>query len=428
MQLSKKYIVIFLFIVFVSILAIANMNILDSDKKNKEVVNIDGLWDKTISLILQDDLWLERDAYDTGHFLMVPMHYAFQSKDEKRINEFDEFFKRFSLEDSQEKFSSLGTLTKLHFLYLTSQYLAIANNPPNKLIALTVNHLKNIWEQPAWQWEECNSPSFNNMEERIDWKLENKSVAVSYCRAIIDEELFTLAIAADIKTILKDKSPKFIDNALSKSYDIFKEEAIFKNDDSMEWLFQSGVWSGGPSHIYSGHNVKLPNLTEKADPMQAWDTSHSLRFPLWLLSLEQAFSVKGEVDKSKFFAKLRQGLSKQFTEEVLILPSKEFPNYRTTNYMDGKNGLYRYSMDRKNYGYGPYELSGTMLIGWWSFLPDKDIKNAYCYISSRFPLDANEIDIYLDLNTVRDRNPLLKGISPYENGFIELISSLACKI
>lgn len=398
------------------------------NKNNKNIVVIDGLWSKTIHQILQDDLWLERDAYDAGHFMMVPMHYAFLSKDIKKMNEFEAFFKRFSLKNSQEKFSSLDTLTKLHFLYLTSQYLAITNNPPDELIALIINHLRSVWEQPAWQWKQCNSPSFNNMEERIDWKLENKNVAVSYCRAIIDEELFTLAIAADVKTVLKEKSPKFIDNALNKSYDIFKKEAIFENDNSTKWLFQPGVWSDGPSHIFSGHNIKLPNLTEKKDPEQVWDTSHSHRFPLWLLSLERAFLIQSKINESKFFSKLRQGLSKQFMERVLVSPSKGFPNHRTTNYMNGKNGLYRYSIERNNYGYGPYELSGTMLIGWWAFLEDKSIKNAYCFISSKFPLSKKEIDLYLDLNTVRDRNPLIKGISPYENGLLELISSLACKI
>jgi len=426
MQISKRGITIFLSFAFILILVIIGCA---KNKNNKNIITIDDLWSKTIHQILQDDLWLERDAYDAGHFMMVPMHYAFLSKDIKKMNEFEVFFKRFSLKDSQEKFSSLDTLTKLHFLYLTSQYLTVTNNPPDELITLIVNHLRSIWEQPAWQWKQCNSPSFNNMEERIGWKLENKNVAVSYCRAIIDEELFTLAIAADIKTVLKEKSPKFIDNALSKSYDIFKKEAVWdENDNSTKWLFQPGVWSDGPSHIYSGHNIKLPNLTEKKDPEQAWDTSHSHRFPLWLLSLERAFLIQNKINESNFFLKLRQGLSEQFMEKVLISPSKSFLNYKTTNYMDGKNGLYRYSKERKDYGYGQYELSGTMLIGWWTFLPNKSIKNVYRYISSRFPLSQKEIDIYLDLNTIRDRNELIKGISPYKNGFMELISILAHKI
>lgn len=426
MQISKRDITIFLSTTLILILIIIGCT---KNKNNKNIIVVDDLWGETIHQILQDDLWIERDAYDAGHYLMIPMHYAFLSKDIKKMNEFEIFFKRFLSKNSQGKISSLDTLTKLHFLYLTSQYLVIANiTPLNELTALTVNHLENIWQQPAWQWKQCNSPNFNNMKERINWKLKNKNVAISYCRAIIDEELFTLAIAADIKTILKKESPKFIDDALSKSYDIFKEEVTFENDSSMKWLFQPGVWTDGPSHIYSGHNVKLPGLIEKKDPKQAWDTSHSHRFPLWLLSLERAFLIQNKMNESNFFSKLREGLSKQFMEKVLVFPSKSFSNYRTTNYMDGKNGLYRYSMERNNYGYGPYELSGTMLIGWWAFLPDSRIKNVYNYISSQFPLSQKEVDIYLDLNTVRDRNKLIEGISPYKNGFLELISKLASKI
>ena len=425
MRLLKKSIIILSLIILISIpIIIGTLNI----RKKNEIVNIDNSWKNTISVILGDNLWSEENAYDSGHYLMIPLHYAFKTKNKNKINEFDEFFQRFLLKKSQEEFIKLETLNKLHFLYLTSQYLTLSKNPSQELIRITQNQTEEIWEQPAWQWKQCGSPPFNSMQERIDWKLKNKNVSVSYCRAIIDEELFTIAIAADIKTVLKTKCPKFVENILANSIEIFKKEVIFDDIKSEGWLFQPGVWSDGPSHIYSSYDAKLPNLTERKDPTQAWDTSHSHRFPLWLLSLEQAFSAKGEKTEIKFFKKLRQGLSDQFMKKVLIHPSQEFSNFRTNNYMDGENGLYRYSMKRKNYGYGPYELSGTILIGWWTFLPNKSIKDVYHYISSRFPLSQEEIDLYLDLNTIRDRNPLIDGISSYKNGLMQLISNLASRI
>jgi len=183
----------------------------------EESINvINSLWKKTLHEMLQDPLWKERDAYDAGHFLMIPMHYAFKSEDMKKINEFKNFFRRFLLEESQLEFSNLGTLNKLHFLYLASQYLTLSNNPQPELITLVLNNLEEIWSTPAWQWKVCNSPDFNNMEERIRWKLNNKDVPISYCRAIIDEELFIFAITADLKTILLDESPGFVDYWVEK--------------------------------------------------------------------------------------------------------------------------------------------------------------------------------------------------------------------
>ena len=43
----------------------------DIDEKDRQ------LWDATVAPYLRDDLWTDREAYDAGHFLMVPLHGAF---------------------------------------------------------------------------------------------------------------------------------------------------------------------------------------------------------------------------------------------------------------------------------------------------------------------------------------------------------------
>jgi len=196
---------------------------------------------------------------------------------------------------------------------------------------------------------------------------------------------------------------------------------------SKRWLFQPGVWIDHPDYAYSGWSEIKPNLKKKPVSGIAWDTSHFHRFPLWLISLQKAY--KEEPEKAKFFQELRKGLAAQFFEKVLVAPSTEFPNYRTNNFMDSYNGIYRYGYPTlgKGRGYGPYELSGTMLLGWWSFLPGENVKNVYCYISSRFPLSEREIKIYLGPDTTRDRHPLIKGKAQFENGLLELISKLICE-
>ncbi|MGB5970512.1 MAG: hypothetical protein WBG70_19520 [Spirulinaceae cyanobacterium] len=49
-------------------------------------------------------------------------------------------------------------------------------------------------------------------------------------------------------------------------------------------------------------------------------------------------------------------------------------------------------------------------------------------MASRYPLGGQEISLYLARDTTRERHPLIKGKAPYENGFLELINRLACKL
>src|SRR6056297_1508239 len=87
-------------------------------KTNNNNQRINFLWDKTISKMLQEPLWKERDIYDAGHYLMVPLHAAFKLDDQNKINDFYQFFKNFTLSYKKDNFESIGTLNKLHFLYL----------------------------------------------------------------------------------------------------------------------------------------------------------------------------------------------------------------------------------------------------------------------------------------------------------------------
>ena len=403
------------------------------DQMEESLSAINLLWERTLHEMLQDSLWKERDAYDAGHFLMIPLQAAFSFKDQSKINDFHQFFSRFMKDYRKDNVDTLNTLTQLHFLYLASEYLVLTktyeDQLPDELCNIVMDSIESIWNQPAWQWKICSISEFENMKKRIEWKLRIKEVPRSYCRAIIDEELFTFAIAADLKTILLDESPEFIDEILDIAYEVFSSEVVFLDTESKKWLFQPGVWTDHSDYAYSGWAEIRENLTEKPVTGIATDTSHSHRFPLWLVSLERAFDKQGDLEKAQFIKRLRKGLAEQFFEKVLVPPSDEFPNYRTKNFMNGYNGIYRYGYitQGKGRGYGPYELSGTMLLGWWSFLPEKSIRDVYCYISSRFPLSEEEIKVYLGPDTTRDRHPLIKGKAQFESGILELIDGLACQ-
>ena len=398
-----------------------------------ETERTDFLWQNTIHKMLQEPLWRERDVYDTGHFLMIPLHSAFIFTNQSRINEFHQFFANFNKDYEQSNFDSLNTLSKLHFLYLASEYLVLCKKYKEpiseELLLLITTSLELIWKQPAWHWQVCKAPRFENMLSRVEWKLQKQACSYSYCRAIIDEELFAFAIAADLKAILLDQSPVFIDKMLDTAYKVFKQKVVLLNTTSERWLFQPGVWTDHPDYAYAGHNEIKIGLEKNPVPGIAEDTSHFHRFPLWLISLQTGFEVQRKQIEANYFKQLRYGLANQFLEEILVFPGDEFPNYRTTNFMNGHNGVYRYSYitQGEGKGYGPYELSGTLLLGWWSFLPDPKIKDVYCYISSSFPLSEEEIKIYLGPDTTRDRHPLIKGRAQFESGLIELINRLACQ-
>lgn len=173
---------------------------------------------------------------------------------------------------------------------------------------------------------------------------------------------------------------------------------------------------------------KKTDLLRKPIKDVAMDTSHSHRFPLWLTSLAGAYPVGS--DERAFYEELLMGLGEQFVREVLVGPTDDFPSYRTANFMDGRNGVYRwnYATQGPNNGYGPYELSGTLCLGWWTFLGTPEVKEMYATMAELSPLPNDVLDVCMGPGTTRKRYWLLNGSRPYVNGCAQLISILASTI
>lgn len=263
--------------------------------------------------------------------LVIVFHAAFLLNEPKWQKEFSNQVHLF-IEAYNKNSNSLvqDRLTQIHYLYFLSRFMVLAEQQipelvPDGLYVFLLRRVNDIWvTEPAWQWGR--KPFVGGMQERILWKLENKNVAQSYYRAIIDEELFTIAIAADLRTYEKlaidreERSP-VIDDVLEKSLMIFKQEGIFQ--DNGGWLFQPGVWTDSPSYVYAG-NLEIkegmkPILVEGI----AWDSSHSHRFPLFLASLITVYESTDE--EYAFYKKIRNSLEVQFCETVLKGPTIDFP-------------------------------------------------------------------------------------------------------
>lgn len=399
----------------------------DIDDKERE------LWHVTVAPYLEDDLWLDLYLYDAGHYLMVPLHAAFLLNEPSWQTQFSEHLKRFlEYENRELEPTSNNRLARLHYFYLISRFVVLAEQSGQEssltlsLVNLLYKRIEKIWHDPAWMWGR--DPFRNGMAERIEWKLNTFDVPYSYYRAITDEELFAFAIAADLRayqrlTGYKNDSSPLLSEILSFAQLVFESEVRVRDSG---WLFQPSVWRDHPDYAFTGHDAKLPDMEPRPVEGIAWDSSHSHRFPLWLTSLMGAYDINAT--QRGFYHNLRDELERQFISHVLVIPSSEFDGYRTTNFMDGRNGVYRWKHDTQGEdGYGPYELSGTMLLGWWSFLSTNRICTVYQDIASRFPLSDELIEVYVGPNSSRERHALVKEPEVLKNGLTELIVRLASK-
>ena len=393
------------------------------------------LWDSTVGEFLTDDLWDDRNAYDAGHLLMAPLEAAFVTGEhawqEAFANQFDLFVQESSKPDNSV---TKQKLSRLQYYYLASSFLSHAATAddselvPLGLDKILLDELEDTWlEYEAWQWD---SPSFRGMRDRLEWKLSTKNVEKSYYRAIIDEELFTLAIASEYRAYESEALPKdswspIVSDILEVTEKIVGQEAISTDGG---WLFQTGVWEDHPDYEYAGLAEPLSAMQPTPRDNVATDSSHASRWPLWLRSFRDASEESSK--RYKRYDHDLNLLSNQFIDQILVTPSSDFPYMRMNNYMDGWNGLFRWGYETvgADSGYGPYELSGSLLVIWWGMLPDARVASAYCELSRSFPLSDEAITLYVGPNTTRERNPLVTWPDYFTNGFAELNSRLMCKL
>lgn len=404
---------------FISIAnATSNCNLDQSEKK---------LWKQTISPLLNSDLWNKRDIYDAGHYLMVPIHFAFKSKEHDFISEINSLFSRYS--QASPSYNKKSLLSTLHFDYLTSQYLLLKsqNSRLSDSDLLLLERLQvritDLWiNSKAWWYDKERS----SRKERLIFRLENKNTQYKYYRLMPDEDMFIMAIASDLYKITSDKSFKeFYKHDLApfllKS---LKEFLHFTDKGGL--IFKPGIWSDHPDMAYSG-NTSMPPKHKKSKLDVTIDSSHAHRYPLWLKSFTAITRVYPS--ESKYIKDLKKRLTNQFVRFIYAPPTRNFPFHKTNNYMDGYNGLYRYNYATTgvNNGYGPYELSGTLLIGWWSFLESRSVQNIYSDISKSFPLSKKAIELYVGPNTTRERHPIIQLPDSLMNGLSQIIAILASK-
>jgi hypothetical protein len=383
-------------------------------------------WRKFVSILTKEELWTERDAYDASHLLMIPMHYAFFASDEGGIFEFETLVSRFAVNELPG-----GQLNQAQWMYFVSRYLALRSQtglPIDGSDAYLVQRvsawLHNRWVlEPAYQWEMV--PFFGSKARLLYITSKNLFLNYGYYKAITDYELFLFAIAGDISSILQkneDISMKVpgeikssICDVLKTGVKIIRDRGYFTN--SMGWLFQIGVWSDHVDYRFAGHEKLGPDLSEILVTDISEDASHSHRWPLFFLSLLNSPNI--DMSEKNYLEKAYRGFCQQFRDVVV---TKVSGGVLLKNYMDGRNGVYRYrynTVGRNNkLGYGPYELSGILGESWYPFCVG--VKDVFLAYQNSFPLSQEMLDIYTGPNTTRERNVLFRWPDYFVNGFASM--------
>lgn len=317
---------------------------------------------------LKTNTWQSYKRYDASHFLMIPMFYAYEKEDKELQKDLDSYVKSF-FETKGNKLdfkSNSQRLNDTQFLYFLTTYAVLSGNKYPQYTNKMLQDIQDIWSSvPAWQW---GKKPFNNLKQRLDWKMQ-ADPNVGFNRAIIDEEFFTLGAAANLSRIYPDNST--LKEINRYTVQIFKKRSTVNNG---RWLFDIGAWDNHPTFAYSGYNDTKNITVKKPKKNIVTDSSHFMRMPILLWSFQGAFPQNSK--EYLQFKSYRLGLEKQFFDKVIVRKNNKI---LMNNFMDGSNGVFRWEYPSlgKGKGYGPYDLTPTLGMGWWALLPGTRVQPLY---------------------------------------------------
>ena len=392
--------------------------------------NENNLWRKTISEYIKGDLWDDVNSYDAGHVLLIPMFYAFSENDKVKKNEFHDLFSRYAEYLTNVNYNyDYWNGNHIQFNFLASNYINLCVQYEEE--ARIPNELLDYLYDEAF---------FYCLSDREKYKTDEKSnysvlLAIerdfNLGKPIADLYQFECMIILNLKEFsdsgyynLSEERRKIVNNTIELLYTVYTEGVTFINGN--KWIMSMGAFDESEDYAYMSYNDIEDNMQPSMQENTTWDTSHFARVPVSLRIMKRA--NKDNQEREQYYDKLIIGLREQFLENVLVFPDEENSYYRTTNYMDGRNGLYRYNYKtQKDSAYLPYQLSGTLCLGWWCFL-GREMSSIYDGIYNTFPLNEKELETYVGPNTTRERNYYVEWPNYFENGFAELICLLASKI
>lgn len=389
-----------------------------------------ALYDSTVGVLLTQELWTDRDVYDTAHALMVPMHYAFAVGDMEKIDAFAAFFDRFAEDITGEDsygFLECGWLSILQFYYFVTQFISLCAQygyedlVPVKLIPVITETVSQFYYEVPGNWN-CEP----TRQEHFKQVLAGKEYPISYYSLIDDFDLFFLSILCDLNVyhrIIGVEVTELEETAAYLAYALLASPLLNEETEDDGWVFQRGVWWDYPDFAYAGHQAITANMEPKPRRDVTWDSSHFMRMPACIISWRNAQPTQ---ERYALIEKRRAQLATQFASEIC---KKVNGYWLATTFIDGTNGVYRYSYNTPGVGYSGYENSAHILVGWWSLLGDVRIRQIYTEILQEFPLEANrDTNPYFDFATIRDQNPFYDADTGYDLGMYQCMVMCASKL
>jgi hypothetical protein len=387
----------------------------------------EATWSKVVRPYLATHLWEAKVAYDAGHILMVPLHAAFFLADTTWERDLAGQFAAYASRGSEPAVQPADRLGRSQYLYLASEFLVEAARSgrtdliPAGLESSITAELDQIWNKDdvAAQGHKMSG----GLSARLRWKMDDATPGPRYLRAIDDRDRMGFATAADLlvyrRLTNQSGAPGWLKGVVDAAYSIYKARVEWQPDGG--WLFQPGWWDGYKDFAFAG-TTDVSAAAPAPHPHQPEDASHALRWSVWLRSLSA--EAEGIPERKQFYDKMLAGLEIQLFSHVIVPPGDEFHGYRLNNYMDGSNGLYRWTASGAGgHGVGPYGLSGSLTMGWWGFLGTAKSRELYQALAAQFPLADNVQALY------GRRDPEEEGggavSNSYGNGLRQLLVELA---
>lgn len=355
--------------------------------------DLDGGWKAIMEPYLQQDLWTESQAYDASHGLLLPIHAAFDLGKTAWQADLAAHYRRFVAGAGE---LPKNPLSRAQYLYVASCFAAEAASHHRQDL-IPPGLMETLCKEFQLSW----SPSPGNGEEAtILRKLGTTPTPKRFQKALEDKEFFAVGTAANLQAVMRALGVKVpaqtsgsVAEALSLAHRMFKEQVVWGRDGG--WLMQPGAWSDYADFLYAGQMEKRPGMPLRPISDIAWDSSHFMRFPAILCSLRDANSPASP--EYAFYDRLVRGLEIQIFSHVAEPPSPQFPAWRFRNFMDGRNGVYRwgYQTMGANHGFGPFEVPPlAFTYGWWSLLGSGRIRSLYKNIQEQSQVNSEVSILY----------------------------------
>ena len=397
-------------------------------------------WDESnpdiLGQYLQGPLWDYRFADDAAWSLLIPLHHAFYTGDEKLKQDFEDFFTGY-LDENEIDLDPDRYVVTFHFVYFTSHYPVLCKQTETESLVAEKLH-KKLLDLVKQAWTSLEVKQWGNRTYRGFREWVNDALTAtdnngkSYWNAIQVHELLVMATAANLlycdgylKKNASDKDLDILRDIRQTALRVFRERSTFTPDGG--WLFQVGSWKDHPDMLYAGNGKIVEGMEVAPVDDIVQDSSHMMRFAPYALSFIRAYDA--ESPGREFFLKMYRGMKNQFLSKVIVEPAEDFPAYRMNNYFSGLNGVYRYRYKTQgSSGYGPFELSGSLPLGWWALLGGPEVENVFSRFARCFPLAENVVSQYVGPNTTRERHPAETWPDFFTKGYAKLIVEDAAEV